>query len=258
MLAADRLDKAGYYVFSIYKLNFKSMNKNQINKLRMYGATDLVLDNNAESFRQLPELGAAHQNLKAGLLLIDDNRLVQEADSSGLIESKNDVRIKLILSIRQFSSALIAYAAVSENKELKNKAKYVPSELDAVADSVIYDIGSLLHQLAMPIKSELEKYFVGEPEFTVIESLLAVFKLSIPQRRVANNVSKTSTGNIGQVFKMLDQLLKDKIDALMHPFEFSRPNFYSDYKNARLIVDYTGRGKSKGDKKNLTAEPVNL
>lgn len=55
----------------------------------------------------------------------------------------------------------MAYATVVVYLELKKKAKYVPSELDVVADSIVFDIGTLLLKLALPVKSELEKYFVG-------------------------------------------------------------------------------------------------
>ena len=232
------------------------MNKVQINKFRMYGAIDLVLDINSSLFTQIAELAAAHQRLKAGLQLIDDNRQGQEANSSGLTESKTELRYKLIWLILQFSSALMAYATAVGNLELKKKAKYVPSELDVIADSIVFDIGTLLFKLAVPIKSELGKYFVGEGEFTAMENLLAGFKSAIPQRRVAKSVSKTSTGNISKVFKMVDKLLREEIDSYMRPFQFTQPDFYNAYKNARLIVGYTGRVKSKDDKTKPSTDPT--
>lgn len=68
---------------------------------------------------------------------------------------------------------------------------------------------------------------------------------SIPQQRVATSASKVSTLNIGDVFKSLDKLLKDEIDELMLLFQFTKPDFYNAYKNARVIVNYSGRGKAK-------------
>ena len=58
------------------------------------------------------------------------------------------------------------------------------------------------------------------------------------------NLSKVSTGNIDGVFKAQDKLLKDQIDALVQPFQFSHPDFFNAYKNARSIVEYAGRGKA--------------
>lgn len=80
-LNTDQPDKAGCYVFIIHTLNTFNINKVQINKNRMYEATNLVLDINSSLFKQLPELAAAHQRLKTDLQLIDDNRQGQEANS---------------------------------------------------------------------------------------------------------------------------------------------------------------------------------
>jgi len=210
----------------------------------MYGATNKVLDDNLELFKHIPGLVTAHLKLKAGLVMIDQNRLIQEADTSGLTDSKSEARTSLNWLILQFSSALMAYATEVDDLELKVKAKYVPSELDVIADSNVYDIGSLLYNLAVPVKAELEKYFVDDAKFKEMESLLVGFKSAIPKGRVAKSVSKTSTGNISQIFKMMDKLLKEKIDSLMNPFQFSHSDFYNAYKSARMVIGYTGRTKT--------------
>ena len=54
------------------------MNSKQINKNRMYGTTILVLDNNLALVEAIPELAAAHQQLKEKMALIDQERQVQE------------------------------------------------------------------------------------------------------------------------------------------------------------------------------------
>ena len=220
----------------------------------MYETVDLVLDKNSALFESLPELISAHQRLKEGKILILQNRQVQEADTSGLTTNKVIVKDDFINSILKFSAALRAYATSTKNEDLKAKAHYVPSELKKVADSILFDIGNLLYGLATPDKTELTKYSVGEDEFTEMETLLPAFKLAYPKQRVATTESKVSTGNIDKVYKSMDKLLKDEIDELMLPFQFSQPDFYSIYKNARIIVNYSGRGKGKSDKPDGPAE----
>lgn len=220
----------------------------------MYETVDLVLDKNSALFESLPELISAHQRLKEGKILILQNRQVQEADTSGLTTNKVIVKDDFINSILKFSAALRAYATSTKNEDLKAKAHYVPSELKKVADSILFDIGNLLYGLATPVKTELTKYSVGEDEFTEMETLLPAFKLAYPKQRVATTESKVSTGNIDKVYKSMDKLLKDEIDELMLPFQFSQPDFYSIYKNARIIVNYSGRGKGKSDKSDGPAE----
>ena len=223
------------------------MNKRQINKSRMFDTVDSVLDKNVELFAMLPELVSAHQQFKEGKILILQNRQVQEAETSGLTTSKVIVKDDLINSILKFSAALRAYATSTKNEDLKAKAHYVPSELKKVADPILFDIGTLLYGLAAPIKPELTKYSVGEDEIAEMEALLPAFKLAYPKQRVATTESKVSTGNIDKVYKSMDKLLKEVIDELMLPFQFSQPDFYNTYKNARIIVNYSGRGKGKPD-----------
>jgi len=227
------------------------MNMIQINKSRMYGATNLVLKNHSELFAQLGDLVLAHQRLQSGLDVIDQNRQVQEADTSGLTKSKAAKRDELVRRISQFSTALVAHATSTKMVELKTKATYTASDLKTAPDPVLYDIGILLLTLAFKYKADLVKYFVEDAEFTALENMLADFKLAIPQRRVATSVSKVSTGNIGETFNEIDKLLKTEIDVLMAPFQFNHADFYKEYKNARKIVNYSGRGggnNENGDK----------
>jgi hypothetical protein len=39
-------------------------------------------------------------------------------------------------------------------------------------------------------------------------------------------------------------MLREEMDVLMLLFEETQPDFYKAYKNARIIVDYSGRGPS--------------
>jgi len=230
------------------------MNKRQINKSRMFETVDSVLDKNSSLFESISELVSAHRRFKEGKILILQYRQVQEAETSGLTTSKEIVKADFINSILKFSAALRAYATSTKNEDLKAKAHYVSSELKKVADPILFDIGTLLFGLADPIKTELTKYSVGEEEIAELEALLPAFKLAYPQQRVATTESKMSTGNIDKVFKSTMKLLKEVIDELMLPFQFSQPDFYNTYKNARLIVNYSGRGKGKPDKPDGPAE----
>jgi hypothetical protein len=190
------------------------------------------------------DLFTSLQLLKAGQATINQNRMVQEADSSGLTKNKSDLRNGLIRLILLFAAGLKANATSTRNSELKKKADYKAYELQKSADSVLADIGRLLNETALPLRSDLAKYGIGEAEFQQMDKLLAEFILAIPKRRVAINFSKVSTGNIDGVFKSQDKLLKEQVDSLMQPYQFSLPDFFNAYRNARSIVDYAGRGKT--------------
>ena len=77
------------------------MNKKQLNKFRMYEAVNLVLDTHSEHVGTEGDLFVAQQLLKAGQTVINQNRQVQEANSTGLTKNKSGLREELI---RQFYS----------------------------------------------------------------------------------------------------------------------------------------------------------
>lgn len=231
------------------------MNKTQINKLRMFESSNLVLKNHSSIFESLADLVTGQQRLEGGIVQIAQYRQIQETDNSGLTETKSDLRSNLIVKIIQLSAALKSYANVTGDKELKTKAGYAKSKLLQVSDSVLYDIGILLVNLATPLQPALVNYFVTPEKLEELSNLLADFHAAIPQRRVASSMSKVSTSKIGELFDSLSKLLKDEIDVLMMLFEESNPDFYKAYKNARIIVDYTGRGRTNGDE-GTTEGPV--
>lgn len=225
-----------------------SMNKTQINKLRMFESVHLVLTNHSQLFSQLTDLVACQQRLNDGIQQIAQYRQVQETDNSGLTETKVNLRAGLITRELQLSAALKSYAISTGNMELKTKADYTKSNLSQAADPVLYDIGILLFNLATPLQPELNKYFITAEKLTEVSNLLADFLAAIPQKRVANSVSKVSTLNIGDLFNTVTKMLKEEMDVLMLLFAEEEPDFYNAYKNSRLILEYTGRGKTQQDK----------
>ena len=162
-----------------------------------------------------------------------------------IVESQ--LRFSLINAILQFSTALRAYANSVKDEELKAKTTYGLSDLKKTADPILVDIGVLIFALANPLKSDLNRFFINENGFTELDLLLTTFKQAIPKRRVAAAASKNSTLKISDVFVTQDKLLKEEVDVLMLLFRNSQPDFYNAYRNARSIVDYTGRGKAKAE-----------
>ena len=212
----------------------------------MYFATDLVLDNHLDLISVFPELTFAHQRIKEKISLIDLYRQVQEANNSGLTVSKIILRADVIRLINKFAAALLAHGTITKDNELKTKASYSNTELLRAADPTLYDIGYLLYNLANSRRPEMERFFVTETDFNLMESVLTSFRSSIPQKRVAVGTSKVSTTNIGETFNAIDLLLKEDVDVLIQPFQFTQIDFYNKYKSARTIVE-TGGNRKRSD-----------
>lgn len=211
----------------------------------MYESVNLVLTNHSQIFSQMPDLVSIQKRLIDGIQQIAQYRQVQETDNSGFTESKIDLRTNLISKELQLSAALKSYSNSNGNKELKTKANYSRSKLSQVSDPVLHDIGILLVNLATPLQAELGIYFISPEKLAEITALLADFKLAIPQKRVADTMTKVSTHNISAVFNSTTKMMKEEMDVLMLLYAESESDFYNAYKNARMIMDHSGRGKTK-------------
>jgi hypothetical protein len=221
------------------------MDNRQINKARMYFATELVLDNHLDLIAPFPEISTAQQQFKGKLTLIGQYRQVQETNNSGLTVIKVKLRNDVIKLIQKFRAALQALATSTKDDDLKAKASYTDTELKRASDPVLYDIGLLILKLASPIRSDLQRFFLVDEDYNSLESLLADFRSSIPKKRIATGTTKVSTSNIKNTFDAIDLLLKEEMDKLMAPFEFTQPDFYNEYKSARSIVGYNGGGNGE-------------
>ena len=211
----------------------------------MYQATQLVLSNYSEFYASVASLVQAYQNLSSAIEQIVENREVQELATSGLTMEKETLKEKLVTQILKVSSALVAYATSIKDQNLKTKAHYNPSRLVVASDGVVADIGQVIAGLAVDSIDELAVYFVDQSELDLLNQLIVEFRAAIPQNRVATSSRKSSTKKLNELFKSTDLLLKEELDLFMMPFRFTKAEFYDQYRNARIIVDYTGRRKTE-------------
>jgi len=213
----------------------------------MYHTTDLVLDKYAYLFGEHAELIEACLELKNHIGLIDAHQQVQVVDNTGLTQTKKVWRKGVIDYALKFSKGLMALATVQKDTDLLARCSYTKSDLARLSDPILFDVVTMLFNLAASRKEPMNRFFVSADDFTLMESTLNGFKASIPQRRLSTTVSKSSTKQLNAIFKETDRLLKDVIDVLVDPFQFQYPDFVSEYTNARIIVGYTGRGKKNKD-----------
>nr|WP_319512540.1 hypothetical protein [uncultured Draconibacterium sp.] len=223
------------------------MNLNQINKIRMFAASSMVLSNHSTLFASSEVLNQKLQTFGGILTQLEGYRQVQEQNTSGLTLSKENLRGDVENLSLRVSVALIAYATATGDANLKRMAKYTPSKLAKVSDVVLCDIAENMITMATPIVAALEIYFVTQAELDTLHQKTLDFKAAIPQNRVATSSRKASTATIDQLIRDANNILKNEIDPLVQPFQFINPDFYQQYKNARIIIDYTGRGPGASD-----------
>ena len=213
----------------------------------MFEAVQVVLSEYFAVFAMLEDLVLGHQRLKDAINLLKRLRQIQEPDRTGLTDTKTDLRKSLVAMILDLMAAIKSYANASKNKDLKSIVGYTETELNHKPDPVLYDIGKLVTDTATPLQPELAKYFLTPEKLENAVIQLDRFDESIPKKRVAISKSKASTENIKKVTRSTSDFLKEEVDVLVELFKTTNPDFYKAYRNARIIIDYGGRGKSEED-----------
>ena len=222
------------------------MNDNQENKVSMYLAVKTVVDS----------YGAVWAGVAAfvngyGLFITILNRIlgevdVQETATTGVRTDKlaaQDVMIEQALVI---SGAVYAYASDVENNTLMASVSFTLSELKYVRDTISAERARVIHTQATTVVGLLVDYGVDTAMLDEFDTSIDSFLALIPAPRVAITVKKGATSNLVEDVKLADKQLKDKLDKLMPQFKTVSPDFYGQYFDARIIVNYKG-GTSKGD-----------
>jgi hypothetical protein len=215
------------------------MTDNQENKLSAYEASEAVLDIPAHKtiVDSIVEFKPYITRFKSLLGDIRTIRLVQERDNKGIAITKSEFRDQLTTVVFKVINALKTHARITHNSELLEVINYKISDLTSARDNILVDIATLIHDTALPLKTDLAKYLVTEAEINSIITLKDQFLSHLPAPRVAVAGSKTATSELKQKFIEIDALLKNDIDVFMEIFRPSYPNFVEQYTNSRIIVD---------------------
>jgi hypothetical protein len=214
----------------------------QLNKSRMYLATNKVLEDHRALYAGIDEMVNIQVRLNDYLTLIGNYRQVQESNQTGITNNKALLKTQLTTKTLRVIAALAAHATSVKDMVLLGRISYSPSALRK-PDPLLVDVAKLILNEARNLGGMLDKYFVTAADIDELENLIQQFRNAIPQRRVATNLSKVSTFNIAAVFTETDKMLRNDADVLMKPFLFTHPDFYYAYKNARMVINYTGKKK---------------
>lgn len=213
------------------------MTDKQENKYTMYESTLTVLNANNSIWSAITPIGDTISSIESQMSLIRDYRQIQEKDTTGITVSKHNIEGNLIDAMIKVISGLIAYATVIEDFELLHSINYTRYNLEKSRDNILYDKAQLIYNTANPLATELTTYLVTQPDIDAVNSFSDEYLDAIPAKRAAVAESKTSTENIKNAFKTIDNLLRNKLDNLIILFQVSHPTFYKEYKASRIIID---------------------
>ncbi|KKN10305.1 hypothetical protein LCGC14_1037880 [marine sediment metagenome] len=209
----------------------------QENKLSMYISVQTVVNKNDTVWSGLPAFVTAFGEYEGMIQDIQNTRLVQEGDITGVPKDKAQAKEAAIQKALEVSTAVYAYAAKNNNNTLKEKVNYSPSDLRRSRDTVLIDRLQVIHNEANNIVGDLGDYGIDANDLTDLQGLIDAYENLVEEPRAAITNKSEATAALVSLFKQGDALLNEQLDKLMEQFKEDNGKFYTQYFNARIIID---------------------
>ena len=217
------------------------MNINQEDKFSMY----YVVKNTCEKYQTTwttNAVFAATYNLwVAKIPLIEQNRDAQTLETTGITTDKTAKRNSMTEKTLFMINRLQSYANVVNNPELLESIKYSASDLKKSRDTDVIGICNNVLAKASANAAAIATYGVTAAMITELQTAITAYSATLAKPKAAKSQTKTATENLTKLFKEADELLVKRMDLDIELFKTSKPDFYSQYKTARIIIP-TGGG----------------
>ncbi len=212
------------------------MDQRQNNRLNMYEAVQQYLDNHIDKWKGLPVLMTFKNELDEQLSQIREHQDNQEAAKVFLGENKITQKRIVAEKADILNDALQAYAAVTNNAELQQKAARSFSELNRSRNQDFITI--LIETITLLEKHVkcLMDYGITMEQITDLKNSFDQFLMINGQPRQYRIAQKQATLGLSELFEQTTALLNNKVDKVLKCFKTTNPVFYSGYKAARVIV----------------------
>ena len=217
------------------------MNINQEDKFSMY----YVVKNTCEKYQTTwttNAVFAATYNLwVAKIPLIEQNRDAQTLETTGITTDKTAKRNSMTEKTLFMINRLQSYANVVNNPELLESIKYSASDLKKSRDTDVVGICNTVLAKSNANAAAIVTYGVTAAMITELQAAITAYSATLAKPKAAKSQTKTATENLTKLFKEADELLVKRLDLDIELFKTSKPEFYSQYKTARIIIP-TGGG----------------
>lgn len=195
---------------------------------------------NMEVTRTIPNLELLVQSLHVLLDEIHSASQLQIIHRQGAGANKKQLKEHLIRLSSDVSRKLAACAALSGNVVLLCEIKTSDTSLLRMPEEKLVAFCKILLDKGSRQLSQTAPYGLNRQNLDELDTALKAFVGAIAEPRMGIIGKKLATKDLASHFKAVGELLV-KFDLLAGIVKLNRPDFYSGYRNARLIVDHAGR-----------------
>ena len=186
-------------------------------------------------------LFAATYNIWAAKLpLIEQNRDAQTIETTGVTTDKKGKRAVMTEKTLFMSNRLQSFGNTTGNAEILESVQYSASYLNKARDTDVIGICNAVLSRAVANATALTAYGVTAAMITDLQASITAYSATLAKPQNAKAQTKTATENLTKLFKEAEDLLVKRMDLDIELFKVNKPDFYSQYKTARIIISTKG------------------
>ena len=222
------------------------MTANQNNKLNAYRAVDAVLEDHETTWQTLPAFATAVTEFRDVIPEIHGLAQVQ-SNGVGAVPEKKAAFSVMVEDAVQIAAATHAYAVKEGDYELATRANYSRSDIVDGREAEVVNRCRDIHAAANENVAALGDYGVTATKLTKLKNKTDAFAGLQPKPRQRIAQRRAATDTLVRRFSTADGILGNRLDKLVLQFRDSAPDFFTEYRTARSIVDNPGGRRTNGD-----------
>jgi hypothetical protein len=212
--------------------------------LNMIYSVKTIVDKFISTWTTNTVFAASYALLTGKIAPIEQNRDAQMAKSKGVTTDKNVKRDALTEKALFIVNRIRSYATVTANNDLLESVHFTQSSFDKSRDTDIVGIVDIIIAKANANVTALASYGVTAALITDLQTALTAYSNYIAKPRIVTTQTKNATENLAVLFKEVNDILTKRLDLDIEVFKTLKPDFYSQYKTARIVISTNGSATS--------------
>lgn len=212
------------------------MTDNQENKLRMYFTVSAVCESNTELWQDNEIFVSDFQRFKSKIPKIEYCRDQMRIENIISCSIKSFDRVELEEMAYYLSGKILHYAKDNNNQSLHAQIRNYRDILCDITDIELVEICNTLADQASTNLCQLGDYGVTTELIAEIQQLSSFYFVNINRAKASHSKYKTNEDLLRKYIKDADDLLRNKLDNDIEFYKNSDPEFYGQYKTARIVI----------------------
>ena len=213
------------------------MTKKQEAKLGMYNAVGTFCADNAAITGTVLAFQTAVTDFDNAIAELRNAAQKEANVILGITRDKTNLKTDLCNTAAGVASIVYAYAVTINSEELKEQANFPVSKLQYLRDELLASVCRNIWGVANTNIAALADYGITAPQLADLLAKTESYENAVPEPRNAVSTRSAQSETIAEKIKVIDGILRNRMDKLVGQFKSSHNEFYKSYKNNRIIID---------------------